>query len=751
MNEKPQSVSFGQYTVRLDTHELFKGSRRIKLQPRAVQVLEMLVERRGGTVKTEELMARAWSTTASIDNLHQAIRKIRQALQDSTENPRYIETVPRIGYRFIGLVQPSQPREEVISDDQPLAQISVPATDLADNDGSQPPIRSPNVPQPHEPTGLARRFLRRRRTVATFVLSVALIAVVVVIGWRALRLTSAPQPEPSVQITRSDSAQLPLLSDGRRLYFGDWDNSKFGFKQVLVEGGNAEELHLSVANPDLCDLYGNKFLVRGIPSGGSRHALAPLWIVSPAGGISRRVGDVQVYDAAWGGDGQWIMYSAGPALYTARADGSGKRLLASIPNAGGSASHPAALWWLRPSPNNRLLRFTVTYDGVKGRNIWEVSLDGKHLRPMQGLDGFLYACCGSWSPDGRYYVFEGARDKTTQLWSMRGGSDVRPDERPEPIPNTEHCRGPLFSPDGRKLYAQRTSYNSEVVRYSSATQEFPPLLRDVSANMLAFSGDGQRIAYTSSPEGMLWVAKWTPKTAEITEKRQMTEYPLEVAMPRWSPDGTKIAFMGRTPGTAWRIYLIDTFAGQLKEIPPNGTQQADPDWSKDGKTLVFGPNPAESTQAGAQGSLSFLEVETGRVTSVRGLLNLHSPRWSPDGEHIVAVQSKTQKLMIFDTNLSEWSDLTGPNPTSTGYPCWSGDSQRVYFLSPEKMPGGGTENVVLVVELSSHEVKRFASLSRIRQSSLTFGTWIGLDPNDSLLALRDITRQTIQAFDWPRR
>ncbi len=101
-------LSFGPFSVDLRAGELFKGKKKIKVQQLPLQVLGALLERPGEVVEREELKARLWPADTFVDfehGLNTAIKKLRQALSDSTAKPRYIETLPKKGYRFTGKLQ----------------------------------------------------------------------------------------------------------------------------------------------------------------------------------------------------------------------------------------------------------------------------------------------------------------------------------------------------------------------------------------------------------------------------------------------------------------------------------------------------------------------------------------------------------------------------------------------------------------------------------------------------------------------
>src|SRR5690349_14676622 len=97
-------VRLGVSEFNLRSGELRKGGSKIRLQQQPFQVLALLLERRGDTVSRDELRNRLWSADTFVDfdhGLNKAINEIREALGDSAESPRFVETVARRGYRFI--------------------------------------------------------------------------------------------------------------------------------------------------------------------------------------------------------------------------------------------------------------------------------------------------------------------------------------------------------------------------------------------------------------------------------------------------------------------------------------------------------------------------------------------------------------------------------------------------------------------------------------------------------------------------
>lgn len=114
------NIRFGSFELRTDTRELTKQGIKIKLQSKPAQLLEILAARPGELVRRDELCGQLWPVGAFVDiesGLNTAVNRLRAALGDMAETPRYIETIPRLGYRFIGPVQDvgmRQPADEPV-------------------------------------------------------------------------------------------------------------------------------------------------------------------------------------------------------------------------------------------------------------------------------------------------------------------------------------------------------------------------------------------------------------------------------------------------------------------------------------------------------------------------------------------------------------------------------------------------------------------------------------------------------------
>src|SRR5258708_8452149 len=157
-------VRFGVFQVDLHSGELYKAGLRVKLQQQPLQVLTLLLDRPSAVGTREELRAALWPTDTFVDfehSLNTAVRKLRDALGDVAENPIFIETIPRKGYRFIApLEMPA------------LAALTTPAQTLL-------PLTTPTA-EPRVEAGN-----RKRATV--LVLTLAMVTAFGTPGWKIVR------------------------------------------------------------------------------------------------------------------------------------------------------------------------------------------------------------------------------------------------------------------------------------------------------------------------------------------------------------------------------------------------------------------------------------------------------------------------------------------------------------------------------------------------------------------------------------
>ncbi len=536
-----------------------------------------------------------------------------------------------------------------------------------------------------------------------------------------------PLPPPSlsdyVQITHDGIPKSLMGTDGSRLYLEEvGPGFTTPIAQVSVTGGDVIPMHTPLAN----------MVIRNVSPDGSNLLLmartglgieGALWAMPILGNSPRRLANLVGYDGAWSPDGRKLIYAEGNNLFLGDGDGANSQKLASLP---GSALMPA---W---APNGKQIRFSIVDLKTLHSSLWQISADGTGLRQLfPGWRSESGECCGKWTPDGKYFVFE----SEGQIWAVR--------ERRNPLRRVSHApvqltsgaitySDPLPDKDGRKLYAVAGFMRGELDRYDSQTSAFVPYLGGISAGDVTFSIDGKWVAYVSYPEGILWESN-----ADGSEKLQLSSSSLHALLPRWSPDGKEIAFYSNQPGKPSRIYLVSADGGAPRKLIPDAESQqpqADPVWSPDGNSIAFG----SSSMVSAQTSIQILDMKTHKVSSLPDSEGLFSPRWSPDGQYIAALPSNSHGLKMFDFKTRKWAIVTD---ATVGYPCWSHNGQYIYFLQTLQNPG------VMRLDIRNRKIEQIASLKGFQLAGY-YGTWLGLTPDDEPLLLKDTGTQDIVRMDW---
>ena len=558
--------------------------------------------------------------------------------------------------------------------------------------------------------------------------SVAVVSALALIAAAALAYLLRPTlPPPHVtgytQITHDGrvknffGAVSPIvLTDGARLYFQEFVDGRYVIAQVAVTGGEAVVMNTSFKNVSLDDISPDKTeLLVGSFSGVELEQT--LWSVPVVGGSPKRFAPMQGQDGTWMPNGNILVANDKHLLEVGR-NGS-NHTFADIPPSYSTA------WWLRWSPDFQKLRITV--GSISNNAILEFSSDGKRSRDvLAGWKQLADPAQGTWTPDGKYYLFQAPHGSLFDLWAIREGRDFfhKVDFQP-----TRLTAGPLSflspqpSADGKRIYTIGVQQRAELDRYDSKTSQFVPFLGGISANSVTFSQDGQWVAYVSYPDGEIWRSK-----ADGTEKLQLTQAPLLADAPSISSDGKTILFLSQEAGSLIKVHTVSINGGPSQDL---GVEAGRVDWC--GNSIILAEGPFE------QDRIRILDLKTSSGAVLRESDGLFLPRCSPDGRYIVAATPDQHKLKLYERGSHRWTDLVAQD---IGYPQWSADSNYVYFDS-----GLGPAPAIYRVRIADRKVERIADIRNFNRVVQAWVSWMGLTPQGSPLLMRETGSQEVYALD----
>jgi Tol biopolymer transport system component/DNA-binding winged helix-turn-helix (wHTH) protein len=553
-----RSVRFGIFEVDLWAGELRRKGVKVKLQEQPFQVLATLLERPGDIITRDELQKKLWPADTFVDfdhSINAAIRRLRDALGDSAENPIFVETVARRGYRFIAPVEHQLP--------------SISVRSAGDRSRLESSFQS-----------RLWQCLSHKRNAALGAATISLLALLLYYAQSSRGKLEQPVSTPA--LTNIGEKYTPSLSpDGQRLAFTWNGGSGPHFSLYVKILGTEELLRLTketsidfdpVWSPDgryiaFCRISKGETGIYVIPAmgGAERRLRSTLWEEQEFYEILWYAGRL-----AWSPDGNYLAFSDRPSrdehalsIFLMSLESlEARRLTSPLPSRGALApessnEHPTlAFVSLRSrgdfnpefSPDGKILAFARVSRGVQ--SIYTMPISGGTEQRL--ISGHTFNWGLAWTAEGRSIVFGSAGWLGTDasLWkiSIRGG-------QPERLQFGEEGVEPSIR-GGRLVYVrQRVNLNIWVRGLDSLYMAGPPHRLIASTRMESgpqFSPDGSRIAFESTRSGAyeIWMCQ-----SDGTSLVQLTHFNSLSGTPRWSPDGQHIAFDSRAAGNA-DIYVV---------------------------------------------------------------------------------------------------------------------------------------------------------------------------------------------------
>ena len=691
-------VRFGTFEVDLRSAELRKAGVKLKLTGQPFQVLTILLEHPGEVVTREELQKRLWPNTF-VDgdhNLNTAINRIREVLGDSAENPRFIETLPRRGYRFLCEVEAAHPDVQ--------SSLQNPQVQLAVTKGF--------------------RYLIR------WVAPVLLIGVVAFFYFRGT--SRSPAFYSSVPLTSYVGSEIcpSFAPDGERVAFA-WDGEKQDNFDIYVKQiGDGTLLRLtSDPKPDVSPAWSPDGRTIAFLRLNSDDKAEVLLIPSVAAGQARSLAAVTapltIYPRskfiAWSPDSKWLMVSDGPSyggvmgLFLLSVETGEKRRI-TLPPKEYNDYDPAF------SLDMRHLAFVRYSEGGAASDLYtlQLSADLESRGSPERLTFYnRHAASPVWTSDGRAILFVRSEQAGNHnVWRI----DLSGARKSEPVPLSADSSAVLdISRRGSRLVYTREISDINVWsvdlpppkgRSSRSSSPKPWIGSTSEASNPQFSPDGQQVAFQSdsSGRGEIWISDRDGSNA-----RQLTHMEALVSgFPRWSPNGKEIVFHSRPHGFAG-LYLISAGGGTAHRLDTGEADHWGPSWSHDGKWIYFTSRKTGDFQVWKMPASGGPAIQ---VTKRGGSM----PMESVDGQYLYYVKLSQNALWKLPLAGGEESHVL-PAVAGLGS-AYAPGKEGIYFIRPT---GQGSGQELAFLRFATSQVTSVATLPR----SVALG--LALSPDERLI------------------
>jgi eukaryotic-like serine/threonine-protein kinase len=638
---------FGPFELDARTGELRTNGTRIKLQGQPISVLEILLETPGELVTREQIRERLWSSDTFVDfdhNLNTAIKKLRQALGDEAETPRYIETIPRYGYRFIGQVEKDAAAETPVPE-------RVPARAELANAEPQPAPRSPS----------------RSRRALPWALGGFAVLCAIVATWL---LKPAPQPN----VVRF---AVPPPENTELLYGGEMSLSPDGRTLAFVAQAGEDK-------PNVLWLRSlNSLTAQPVP--GTDGAAVPFWSpdsrqiafyangelkkVSVAGGMPKTLCDASYPGGSWNGDGV-ILFLNGEGIYRV-PDTGGTPTLVLAPD---SSNHPTYLRYPQFLPDGRHFILLV-FTGNSGQHVIAAgSLDSKTVENLaQTSSNALYA-----APGYMFYL-----DQRTLMARPFNATALRFTGPAVPVAqNVGVLQGSDYgffsvSPAGVLAYqtGQALAAASQMTWFSRAGQKLGTVGQPDVYAAPALSPDGSQVAVGVGPPGSrdIWIYDLKRGTGS-----RLTFNPTDDMNPVWSPDGKRILFSSNRGGAQFDIYqkAADALGSTQPVFQSKDQNKEIDDVSADGRDAVYFTGTDHHGIWGLPlfGQRRPFAIDQG--SKING-----SAMFSPNGRYVAYGSRESGRYEIYVQTFPQQTGRWQISAAGGIEPMWRRDGKELFYLT----------------------------------------------------------------------
>ena len=580
VNTNHAPLRFSSFEVDLRTGELRKHGIKIKLQDQPFQILTLLLEKPGEIVTREQLRDRLWPADTFVDfdhSLNSAVKKLRQALSDDPDTPRFIETLPRRGYRFIAPMRNGEDASFAAPENGESPNTNGSNTSTAAVATPPPPVRSH-----HWKLWVAGAF--------GFALALGLVY------WLRVPL---PARRPASGALRL----VPLTTYSNRFSRGSFspDGNEIAYAWEGDQGDQGVDIYikqLGVEKPlQITRDFDFNFFPAWSPDGryiaflhAKRGVGVGIFLMPALGGPPRKLHQLDNRQncnqaLSWSSDGRFLTFSDGTLgqpcqIMQLTIEDLSVRPLSSppVPSTGD--------WDAQYSPDGASIAFIRNTKDVE--DIYVMRASGGSPRRVTFDNRLLSGI--AWMPDSKELIFSSNRGGASWgLWRVPADGGGAPERLSI---GSERAYMPSVSLRGNRLAYASGSWNENIWRVPVADghrggKPEKLISSSMSEEGPQYSPDGKRIAFQSTRSGSfeIWRAD-----ADGSNLVQLTSFggPL-TGTPRWSPDGTHISFDSR-PGPHPNVYVVSADGGPPRRFVNDSADEGVASWSHDGHWLYYASN-----------------------------------------------------------------------------------------------------------------------------------------------------------------
>jgi Tol biopolymer transport system component/DNA-binding winged helix-turn-helix (wHTH) protein len=714
MTNHSDRARFGPFEIDLHTHEVWKFGTRLKLVGQPFEILAVLLSRPGELVTREELRNRLWPTDTFVDfnhSLNAAVNKLREALSDSANEPRYIETLPRRGYRFIAEVEwaTTSPSVRAAAPDQPTSADTDAPLPLSLMSAGETEILSPiRFPQ--------------------YLLGAGVLFTLFIAGLFLLKTASA---------NRSDSSNSPPIEHVRPLMavpdtsapaFSPDGNSVAFFRERSQPGesgiyvttvGSNQLLQLTNNERDCCPVWSpdrrwiafsrmhdRAYSIYLVPVGNEAESRTKTnpdpevqfaeFKLTPASSTERKLDTLGVTPSRgeldWSPDGKSLVFAGPSGLYLISSEHSAVRRMTDPPPA-------VEDWGPAFSPDGQTVLFVRSRQVGEPDELWTVPAGGGEGVRLLSERGKITSP-PRWSFDGRSVIFSSNRIGHPSLF--RASLDA-PDSAVAISEAGSPAWDPTVSRRGYRLAYERLQRSLSIWQMNLApSPDHRPYLLVPSTSDTdqgpgpQYSPDGKKLAYMSDRSGTMEI--W------VSDRDGGNAFQLSAVggagTPRWSPDSQSIVFDTVTRGGS-KIVTMRVRGGPPRMLSPETVHDVCPSWSRDGKWIYFASPRSGAWQVWKMPSAG---GDAMQVTEHGG----HTALESPDGKYLYYSKSPWPEPEVWRVPVAGGEETPMPLVRPGTWASWQVVEHGILFVGPSL----GHQAVLSFYDFSTSSATTLAFLDR---------------------------------------